>query len=94
MEILSAPFDLIVGYILPALAVLTIVVFFHELGHFQVARWCGVKVETFAIGFGKEIAGWTDKRGTRWKLCALPLGSPGRSICCQLAYFAHLSRVF
>ncbi len=49
-------------------------VFFHELGHYLVARWCGVGAETFSIGFGREIAGWTDKRGTRWKIGWLPLG--------------------
>ena len=49
-------------------------VFFHELGHYLVARWCGVGAETFSIGFGREVAGWTDKRGTRWKIGWLPLG--------------------
>ena len=62
------------AYILPFLFVLTIVVFFHELGHFMVARWCGVAVETFSIGFGREIFGWTDRLGTRWKVGWLPLG--------------------
>ena len=56
------------------LIVIGVLVFVHEMGHYLVGRWCGVKVETFAIGFGKEITGWTDKRGTRWKLCMLPLG--------------------
>jgi regulator of sigma E protease len=49
-------------------------VFFHELGHYWVARWFGVGAEQFSIGFGHEIAGWTDKRGTRWKVGWLPLG--------------------
>lgn len=49
-------------------------VLFHELGHYWVARWLGVGAEQFSIGFGREIAGWTDKRGTRWKVCWLPLG--------------------
>jgi regulator of sigma E protease len=49
-------------------------VFIHELGHYVVARWFGVGAETFSIGFGREIAGWTDKRGTRWKVGWLPLG--------------------
>lgn len=49
-------------------------VFFHELGHYWVARWFGVGAEQFSIGFGREIAGWTDKRGTRWKIGWLPLG--------------------
>lgn len=55
------------------LAVL-VIVFFHELGHFLVGRWSGVKVEAFSIGFGKELFGFTDKHGTRWKLGWLPLG--------------------
>lgn len=54
--------------------VLTIVVFFHELGHFLVARWCGVKVSAFSIGFGPEIGGFNDRYGTRWKLSWIPLG--------------------
>ena len=49
-------------------------VFFHELGHYLAGRFFGVKAEAFSIGFGREIAGWTDKRGTRWKLGWLPLG--------------------
>ena len=60
---------------LPAfLFVITLVVFFHELGHFLMARWFGVKVEVFSIGFGNEIFGWNDKRGTRWKLSWIPVG--------------------
>lgn len=62
------------GYILPFLFVLTIVVFFHELGHFMVARWCGVKVDAFSIGFGPELFGWNDKHDTRWRVAAIPLG--------------------
>lgn len=49
-------------------------VFIHELGHYTVGRMCGVKVETFSIGFGRELIGWTDSAGTRWKVAALPLG--------------------
>ena len=56
------------------LFVLTVVVFFHELGHFLVARWCGVGVKTFSIGFGPEIVGFNDRHGTRWKLSWIPLG--------------------
>src|SRR4051812_24159534 len=63
-----------IGYIIPFLFVLTIVVFFHELGHFLVARWAGVKVLTFSLGFGPELFGFNDRRGTRWKLSAIPLG--------------------
>src|SRR6476661_7918613 len=49
-------------------------VFIHELGHYFVGRWFGVKAEVFSIGFGRQLVGWTDKRGTRWKLAWLPLG--------------------
>jgi regulator of sigma E protease len=56
------------------LFVLTVVVFFHELGHFLVARWCGVAVKTFSIGFGPEIFGFNDRHGTRWRLSWIPLG--------------------
>jgi regulator of sigma E protease len=56
------------------LVVLTVVVFIHELGHFWVGRRCGVGVTAFSIGFGRELFGWTDKHGTRWKLSAIPLG--------------------
>ena len=60
---------------LPAfLFVITLVVFFHELGHFLVARYFGVTVEVFSVGFGKEIFGWNDKHGTRWKVSWLPIG--------------------
>ncbi|MEX2128749.1 MAG: RIP metalloprotease RseP [Xanthobacteraceae bacterium] len=62
------------SYALPFLFVLTVVVFFHELGHFWVARRCGVKVDAFSIGFGPELFGFNDRHGTRWKLCAVPLG--------------------
>jgi regulator of sigma E protease len=60
--------------IIPFLVVLTIVVFFHEFGHFVVARWCGIKVLTFSIGFGPELFGFNDRHDTRWKVCAIPLG--------------------
>jgi regulator of sigma E protease len=63
-----------IGYIIPFLFVLTIVVFFHELGHFLIARWAGVKVLTFSLGFGPELAGFNDRHGTRWKISAIPLG--------------------
>src|SRR5260370_33815263 len=64
----------LIGYIIPFLFVLTVVVFFHELGHFLVARWAGVKVLTFSLGFGPELAGFNDRHGTRWKISAIPLG--------------------
>lgn len=62
------------GYIIPFLIVLTVVVFFHELGHYWVARWNKVDIDAFSIGFGPEMIGFNDKAGTRWKLCAIPLG--------------------
>ena len=64
----------LIGYVVPFLFVLTIVVFFHELGHFLIARWAGVKVLTFSLGFGPELAGFNDRFGTRWKISAIPLG--------------------
>ncbi len=54
--------------------VLAVVVFFHELGHFLVGRWCGVQVDVFSLGFGRELFGFTDRHGTRWRLSAVPLG--------------------
>jgi regulator of sigma E protease len=54
--------------------VLSVVVFVHEFGHFQVGRWCGVAVKSFSIGLGSEWFGWTDKHGTRWKVSKIPLG--------------------
>ncbi|MEZ5971316.1 MAG: RIP metalloprotease [Hyphomonadaceae bacterium] len=54
--------------------VLSVVVFVHEFGHFQVARWRGVAIDTFSIGFGKTLFGWRDKKGVQWKVGALPLG--------------------
>ena len=56
------------------LVVLTIVVFFHELGHYSIARLCGVRVDIFSVGFGREILGYTGKSGTRWKVGVVPLG--------------------
>ncbi|MES2492257.1 MAG: RIP metalloprotease RseP [Pseudomonadota bacterium] len=60
----------IIGFVL----LLGPLVVIHELGHYLVARWCGVKAEAFSVGFGKELFGRTDRRGTRWKLSAIPLG--------------------
>lgn len=64
----------IVSTALLFLAALTFIVFIHEFGHFQVGRWCGVKVDTFSIGFGREIFGWNDRHGTRWRIAWIPLG--------------------
>ncbi len=62
------------AYLLPFLIILSIVVFVHEFGHYWVARRVGVRVEVFSIGFGPELFGWTDRRGTRWKFSLVPLG--------------------
>jgi len=66
--------NFIIQYAVPFLAILTVLVFVHELGHFLVARWNGVKVEVFSVGFGRELWGFDDKHGTRWRLSAVPLG--------------------
>ena len=60
--------------ILAFLVVIGPLIFVHELGHYFVGRWFGVKAEVFSIGFGRELFGWTDKRGTRWKVGWMPLG--------------------
>ncbi len=60
--------------VLAFLLVLGPLVFVHEYGHYIVGRWCGVKADTFSIGFGRKFLGWTDKRGTEWKIGWLPLG--------------------
>ncbi len=62
------------GWILPFLILLTVLVFVHEMGHYLVARYCGVRVEVFSIGFGREIYGWNDRRGTRWRFGLIPIG--------------------
>ena len=65
------------GFLFTMLAFLLVIgplIFVHEMGHYLVGRWCGVHAETFSIGFGKEIAHWHDRRGTRWRIGALPLG--------------------
>ncbi len=74
LNMLHLPFSTLLFYAVPFLVALTIIVFIHELGHFLVARWCGVDVEAFSIGFGKEIFGWNDRQGTRWKVAWIPLG--------------------
>ncbi|MDB5530163.1 MAG: rseP [Devosia sp.] len=64
----------LLSYVLPFLVVLTVIVFVHEMGHYLVARWNGIAIATFSIGFGPELVGWDDKHGTRWKISAIPLG--------------------
>ena len=66
--------DMALNWGLPFLVALTILVFFHELGHFWVARLAKVRVEVFSVGFGAELFGWNDKAGTRWKIGVIPLG--------------------
>ena len=62
------------NWILPFLILLTVLVFVHEMGHYLVARYCGVRVEVFSVGFGREIYGWNDRRGTRWRFGFIPIG--------------------
>ena len=62
------------NYIIPFLILITIVVFVHEYGHYYFAKKYGVGIKDFSIGFGREIFGWNDKSGTRWKICWIPLG--------------------
>ena len=65
------------GFLMTVLSFLLVIgplIFVHEYGHYIVGRWCGVKADVFSIGFGREIFGWTDKRGTRWKVAWMPLG--------------------
>ena len=73
-EFLAQVLDILKDNVVPALVVLTAVVFVHEMGHFLVARWCGIRVAAFSIGFGRELGGFTDRHGTRWKFSAVPLG--------------------
>jgi regulator of sigma E protease len=74
LENLVSTNGLLIGTILPFLFVLVIVVFVHEMGHYLVGRWCGIGVRAFSIGLGPEVFGFNDRHGTRWKLCAVPLG--------------------
>lgn len=64
----------LLSYIVPFLVVLTVIVFVHEMGHYLVARWNGVAIHTFSVGFGRELVGWNDRHGTRWRISAIPLG--------------------
>lgn len=73
-KLLTAPWDFFRNYGGPFILVLSVLVFVHEWGHYIVARFFGVKVENFSIGFGKELFGWNDKNGTRWKVSLIPLG--------------------
>jgi regulator of sigma E protease len=64
----------LLSYVIPFLAVLTVIVFVHEMGHYLVARWNGVAIQSFSVGFGRELVGFTDRHGTRWKISVIPLG--------------------
>ena len=61
-------------YIIPFVVILSVVVFFHELGHYLIGRWCGVRIDAFSLGFGPELFARVDRRGTRSRLAAFPLG--------------------
>lgn len=61
-------------YFFSFVLIISVIVFVHEFGHYIVAKWCGVKIDAFSIGFGKELFGWNDKSGTRWRIASLPLG--------------------
>ena len=74
MGTLDLTASFLLGTIVPFMFVLMLVVFVHELGHYLVGRWCGIHAVAFAVGFGPELIGYTDRRGTRWKLCLIPLG--------------------
>ena len=74
MDMLLQTGAFLTGYIVPFLIVLTLIVFVHEMGHYLAGRWSGIGVTAFSVGFGPEIAGFTDRHGTRWKLSAIPLG--------------------
>lgn len=77
MSFLAAMTGSVPGFLTAVAAflfVLTLIVFIHELGHYLVARWCGVRVEIFSVGFGREIIGFDDRHGTRWRLSLIPLG--------------------
>lgn len=74
MTYLLDALQFVTGYIVPFLLVLTLLVFVHEMGHYLVGRWSGIRILAFSVGFGPELLGWTDKHGTRWKFCVIPLG--------------------
>ena len=77
MPMLHALADFVIWlgwYIVPFIVVMNGIVFIHELGHYLVARWCGVKIEAFSLGFGPELLAWVDSKGTRWRLALFPIG--------------------
>lgn len=70
MELIATIWDNVFWFLI----LLTPLIFIHEMGHFSVARMCGVRIDVFSIGFGRELFGWTDRKGTRWKFSMIPLG--------------------
>jgi len=74
MTFLVDAMHFILGYIVPFLLVLTLLVFVHEMGHYLIGRWSGIRILAFSVGFGPELVGFTDRHLTRWKICAIPLG--------------------
>jgi len=73
-QVISGTLAWLGWYVIPFLLILTAIVFIHELGHYLVGRWCGVKIDTFSLGFGPELYARVDSLGTRWRVGALPLG--------------------
>jgi regulator of sigma E protease len=71
---LTGIFAFLTGYIVPFVLVLSLLVFVHEMGHYLVGRWSGIRILAFSVGFGPEIIGFTDRHGTRWKISIIPLG--------------------
>lgn len=71
---LTGIFAFLTGYIVPFVLVLSLLVFVHEMGHYLVGRWSGIRILAFSVGFGPELVGFTDRHGTRWKISAIPLG--------------------
>ncbi|OWV75413.1 RIP metalloprotease RseP [Rhizobium sp. R634] len=74
MEAVTGIFGFLTGYIVPFILVLSLLVFVHEMGHYLVGRWSGIRILAFSVGFGPEIFGFTDRHGTRWKISVIPLG--------------------
>jgi regulator of sigma E protease len=74
MDMVTAAIGFLTGYMVPFILVLSLLVFVHEMGHYLVGRWCGIRSTAFSVGFGPELIGFTDRHGTRWKISAIPLG--------------------
>ncbi|RXT21100.1 RIP metalloprotease RseP [Rhizobium leguminosarum] len=74
METMSGIYAFLMGNIVTFILVLSLLVFVHEMGHYLVGRWSGIRILAFSVGFGPEIFGFTDRHGTRWKISVIPLG--------------------